>query len=180
MRWVEQLFARRRRYDELSQSIQEHLEEKIADLMDRDMTRAEAERTARRELAMRPWSNSAAGRFGNGPRSNPFLPISALHSASSAKLQDSPSLPFSSLHSASPPALPSSLLSTPPCSNRCRTRLRRAWLPYSSTLPPAPNARSPIRTIRIGRAPTPSSNRSRSGHPTLIFGVVLPGLNLCA
>ena len=50
MRWMQQLFARRRRYTELSQSIQEHLEEKIADLMDRDMTRDEAERTARREF----------------------------------------------------------------------------------------------------------------------------------
>ena len=50
MRWVEQLFARRRRYDELSQSIQEHLEEKIADLVDRGMTREEAERTARGEF----------------------------------------------------------------------------------------------------------------------------------
>jgi macrolide transport system ATP-binding/permease protein len=50
MRWVEQLFARRRRFDELSQSIQEHLDEKIADLMDRGMPREEAERTARREF----------------------------------------------------------------------------------------------------------------------------------
>ncbi len=50
MRWLELLFARRRRYNELSQSIQEHLEEKIADLMDRGMTREEAERTARREF----------------------------------------------------------------------------------------------------------------------------------
>ena len=29
-----QLFTRRRRYDELSETIREHLEEKIADLMD--------------------------------------------------------------------------------------------------------------------------------------------------
>ena len=50
MRWVEQLFARRRRYNELFESIQEHLEEKIADLVDRGMTREEAERTARREF----------------------------------------------------------------------------------------------------------------------------------
>ena len=50
MGWVEQLFARRRCYNELSQSIQEHLEEKIADLMDRGMTREEAERTTRREF----------------------------------------------------------------------------------------------------------------------------------
>lgn len=38
------------RYDELSQSIREHLNEKIADLMDRDMTRDEAELTAKREF----------------------------------------------------------------------------------------------------------------------------------
>ena len=50
MGWVQQLFTRRRRYDELSQSIQEHLEEKIADLVDSDMPREEAERTARREF----------------------------------------------------------------------------------------------------------------------------------
>jgi len=47
---IRQLFSRRRRYDELSESIREHLDEKIADLMDRGMTREEAERTARREF----------------------------------------------------------------------------------------------------------------------------------
>lgn len=47
MGWLVQLFSRRRRYDELSQSIHEHIEEKIADLTDRGMTREEAERTAR-------------------------------------------------------------------------------------------------------------------------------------
>jgi macrolide transport system ATP-binding/permease protein len=50
MNWLKQLFIRHRRYDELSQSIREHLEEKVADLMDRGMTRKEAERTARREF----------------------------------------------------------------------------------------------------------------------------------
>jgi predicted permease len=50
MGWLRQLFSRRRRYDELSESIREHLDEKIADLVDRGMTRAEAERTARREF----------------------------------------------------------------------------------------------------------------------------------
>ena len=34
MNWLTQLFTRRHRYDELSESIREHLEEKIADLMD--------------------------------------------------------------------------------------------------------------------------------------------------
>ncbi len=50
MQWLKQLFTRRRRYDELSESIREHLEEKIADLMDDGMTPAQAERSARREF----------------------------------------------------------------------------------------------------------------------------------
>jgi len=50
MNWLRQLFSRRRRYDELSESIREHLDEKIADLMDRGMTREEAERSGRLEF----------------------------------------------------------------------------------------------------------------------------------
>jgi predicted permease len=50
MNWLKQLFTRHHRYDELSESIREHLEEKIADLMDRGMTQEQAERTARREF----------------------------------------------------------------------------------------------------------------------------------
>ena len=50
MNWFRQLFSRRRRYHELSESIREHLDEKIADLTDRGMTRVEAERIARREF----------------------------------------------------------------------------------------------------------------------------------
>jgi macrolide transport system ATP-binding/permease protein len=50
MNWLRRLFSRRRRYAELSQSIREHLEEKIADLMDRGMSLEEAERIARREF----------------------------------------------------------------------------------------------------------------------------------
>ena len=48
MNWLTQLFIRRRRYNELSESIRQHLEEKIADLMADGMTREEAERSARR------------------------------------------------------------------------------------------------------------------------------------
>ena len=44
------LFARRRRNRELSDSIREHLDEKIADLVDRGMSPDEAERAARREF----------------------------------------------------------------------------------------------------------------------------------
>lgn len=50
MAWFGQLFSRRRRYDELSESIREHLDEKIADLMDHGVTREQAEQTARREF----------------------------------------------------------------------------------------------------------------------------------
>jgi predicted permease len=50
MKWPKRVFTRQRRYDELSATIHEHLEEKIADLMDRGMAREEAERAARREF----------------------------------------------------------------------------------------------------------------------------------
>jgi uncharacterized protein (UPF0128 family) len=50
MNWLSQLFSRRRRYDELSESIREHLDEKIADMVDRGMTQKQAERAARREF----------------------------------------------------------------------------------------------------------------------------------
>lgn len=44
------MFSRRRRYEEIAESIREHLDEKIADLMDRGMTPEDAERTAHREF----------------------------------------------------------------------------------------------------------------------------------
>ncbi len=50
MRWLKQLFSRRRNYDEISETIREHLEEKIADLIDEGMPLEQAERTARREF----------------------------------------------------------------------------------------------------------------------------------
>jgi predicted permease len=53
MVWMKQLACRRRRYDELSESVREHLDEKIADLMDLGMAREQAESTARREFGNR-------------------------------------------------------------------------------------------------------------------------------
>jgi hypothetical protein len=50
MRWLIQLFARRRRYDEISELIHEHIDEKVSDLMDRGMTQDEAEHAARRQF----------------------------------------------------------------------------------------------------------------------------------
>ncbi len=50
MKWVVQLFSRHRRYDDLSASIREHLEEKVEELMEEGMPRKQAEQTARREF----------------------------------------------------------------------------------------------------------------------------------
>jgi len=48
MAWFRLLFSRRRRYSDLSASIQEHIAEKIDELMDDGMPRAQAEKAARR------------------------------------------------------------------------------------------------------------------------------------
>src|ERR1700745_3832626 len=50
MRSIRQIMSRRRRYDDLSVSIEEHLAEKIEDMVESGMPRAEAERAARREF----------------------------------------------------------------------------------------------------------------------------------
>src|SRR5499426_3479615 len=50
MRWLKQILSRRRRYRELAESIREHLEEKIEDLMQDGLSREEATHIARREF----------------------------------------------------------------------------------------------------------------------------------
>ena len=50
MGWLKQILSRRRRYNELAESIREHLEEKIEDLMEEGLSREEATRRARREF----------------------------------------------------------------------------------------------------------------------------------
>src|SRR6266849_312892 len=50
MNWLKQLFSRRRLYSDLSGEIQEHLEEKIEELVAGGMSRKEAAATARREF----------------------------------------------------------------------------------------------------------------------------------
>src|SRR5262245_50874345 len=50
MGWLKQILSRRRRYNELAESIREHLEEKIEDLMEDGLSREEATRRARREF----------------------------------------------------------------------------------------------------------------------------------
>jgi predicted permease len=50
MIWFKQLFSRRRLYDDLSEEIQEHLDEKIEELVASGMSRKEAAAAARREF----------------------------------------------------------------------------------------------------------------------------------
>ena len=50
MDWLRQLFTRRRIYDDLSEEIQQHLDEKIEALMAQGMGREEAARRAKREF----------------------------------------------------------------------------------------------------------------------------------
>ncbi len=50
MKLMGSLLSRRRRYDELSASVREHLEEKIEEFMEGGMTRTQAEQAARREF----------------------------------------------------------------------------------------------------------------------------------
>jgi predicted permease len=50
MHWWRKMFTRERRYSDLSESIREHLDEKIDELMEDGMSREEATRAARREF----------------------------------------------------------------------------------------------------------------------------------
>jgi predicted permease len=50
MGWLKQITSRRRRYSEIAESIREHLEEKIEDLMEQGLSREEAMYRARREF----------------------------------------------------------------------------------------------------------------------------------
>src|SRR5215469_5145430 len=47
---MKSIFARRRRYDDLSVSMEEHIEEKVEELVEGGMPRREAEQKARREF----------------------------------------------------------------------------------------------------------------------------------
>lgn len=47
MNWLKQLFSRRRFYNDLSDEIQEHLDEKIDELVATGMSKKEATATAR-------------------------------------------------------------------------------------------------------------------------------------
>src|SRR5260370_32933032 len=48
MKWLEQLFSRRRLYDDLAEEIREHLDEKVEEVVAEGMSRKEARAAARR------------------------------------------------------------------------------------------------------------------------------------
>ena len=50
MNWLKQLFSRRRLYNDLSDEMQQHLEEKIEELVATGMSKKEATAAARREF----------------------------------------------------------------------------------------------------------------------------------
>jgi hypothetical protein len=50
MSWFGRIFSRRRRFEELSESMREHLSEKVEELVDGGMARPDAEFAARREF----------------------------------------------------------------------------------------------------------------------------------
>lgn len=47
---MKSFFSRRRRYEELAESMREHLDERVEELVERGMTRGDAEFAARREF----------------------------------------------------------------------------------------------------------------------------------
>src|ERR1700727_2383051 len=50
MQWFAQLLSKRRRYDDIAVSMQEHMDERIDELMEEGLSRAEAEQRTRREF----------------------------------------------------------------------------------------------------------------------------------
>ena len=93
MGWIKQLFSRRQMYGDLSEEIQEHLDEKIEELVASGMSRKEAAAAARREFGnvtlvqensreiwrwpSWPWESASIRRF--SPSSTAFCSIPCLH-----------------------------------------------------------------------------------------------------
>jgi hypothetical protein len=75
MKWLLQLLSRGRRYDDLSVSMQEHIEERTEELIDDGMPRKEAEHRARREFGNVTLIAEQAARCGNGEQSSRLRPI---------------------------------------------------------------------------------------------------------
>ena len=70
MNWLKRIFKRQRRYDELAESIREHMDEKIADLMSDGPCAAKRNVPRAGPLEMSRASKSAAAKSGSGRRSS--------------------------------------------------------------------------------------------------------------
>ena len=70
MNWIPNIFRRRKLYDDLSEEMRLHIEERVEQLMREGMSPEEAERQARIAFGNRRWLRSAAGKCGSGPRWN--------------------------------------------------------------------------------------------------------------
>src|SRR5229473_2353083 len=73
MMWLKQLFSRRRLYNDLSEEIQEHLEEKIEELVASGMSRKEAAHAARREFGNVPLVEERSREVWQWPSIKDFL-----------------------------------------------------------------------------------------------------------
>jgi len=67
MDWIPNFFRRRKLYDDLSEEMRLHIEERAEQLMGEGMSRKEAERQARMALAIEPSWKSTAAKCGSGP-----------------------------------------------------------------------------------------------------------------
>jgi hypothetical protein len=78
MRWLWQLFSRRRLYTDLGEEIAQHLQEKTDELVSHGVSRREAELQARREFGNVARIEERSRRHGSGERSKVSGPICAL------------------------------------------------------------------------------------------------------
>ena len=68
MNWIPSIFRRRRLYDELSEEMRLHIEERAEQLMGEGMSAEEAERQARLAFGNRTLLEERAAKCGSGPR----------------------------------------------------------------------------------------------------------------
>src|SRR5580704_911423 len=73
MRWLKQIFSRRRTYADLSDEIQQHLEEKVEELVAAGMSREQAAAAARREFGNRTFAEEDARAVWRWPRVEDFM-----------------------------------------------------------------------------------------------------------
>ena len=112
MQVLNRLFGRRRRYDDLSVSIQEHIEERTEELVEEGMPRTQAEQTARREFGNVTLIQEHSREAWQWPALESILTDLKFAFRRLRKSPDSPSPCFSPSPSESAPTQPSSASST--------------------------------------------------------------------